>query len=401
MMLALVSTPCQGQAWPRFRGPNGAGQSDAATIPTEWTDADYNWQVKLEGTGHSSPVVWGDKIVVTSGDAESATRYVHCRRTSDGGEVWSQTFESSPHRLHQKNSYASSTPALDGQHVYVTWATPHEYLVLALDLETGEEVWREDLGGYQSAHGYGSSPVVYGGNVIVTKDHRGESSLVALRCTDGEEVWRCPRGPGGKAAYSVPCVYRSPEGDESLIFHSTDNGISGIDPVTGDVKWSASDVFVKRCVNSPVVAAGLVFGTAGQGGNGDAVVAVRPGTPGADPEVAYEVRKAAPYVVTPVAYEDMLFVWHDSGIVTCLDAGSGDVYWRERVGGSYSGSPIRVGKHIYCTAEDGTVMVLDAAKKFRLVAKNELGERSFATPAVSDGRMYLRSETRLFSLGGK
>lgn len=389
------------EPWPRFRGVNGEGQSDAANIPTQWTDADYNWQVTLEGTGHSSPVVWSDKLIVTSGDPQSATRYVHCRSTKDGSEVWTKSFKSSPHRLHPKNSFASSTPALDGKRVYLTWATPDDYFVVALDFATGEEVWRKNIGGYHSAHGYGSSPVVHEGMVIVTKDHNSKSFLMALDCSDGSEVWKSPRGDGGKAAYSVPCLFTSDSGDESLVFHSTDHGISGVDPKTGKVQWSASDVFVKRCVNSPVVAAGLVFGTAGQGGNGDAVVAVRPGTSATQAEVAYEVRKAAPYVITPVAYQDMLFVWHDTGIVSCLDVATGEPHWRQRVGGSYSGSPIRVGKHIYCTSEDGVVVVLNAAKEYQLVAQNELGERSFATPAVSGGRMYLRTETRLFSLGGK
>ncbi len=401
VLLIAAAAHSHGEPWPRFRGPNGAGQSDATTIPTEWTDKDYNWQVTLQGTGHSSPVVWGDKIVVTSGDAETAARYVHCRSTTDGSEVWSKSFESGTHRLHRKNSYASSTPALDGQSVFVTWATPEEYLVISLDFETGEEQWRKDLGGYQSAHGYGTSPVVFEDTVIVTKDHNGESFLAALSRDNGEIAWKSPRGAGGKAAYSVPCIYLAADGTPEMIFHSTDHGISGLNPYNGQVKWSASDVFVKRCVNSPVVAAGLVFGTAGQGGNGDAVVAVRPGTAEQDAEVAYEVRKAAPYVITPVAYNDMLFVWHDTGIVSCLDAKNGKAHWRERVGGNYSGSPIRVGKYIYCTSEDGTVVVLDAAKKYRLVAKNELAERSYATPAVSDGRMYLRTETRLFSLGKK
>lgn len=401
IILVASASLVSAQPWPRFRGANGEGQSEATNIPTKWTDADYNWQVELEGTGHSSPVVWGDKVVVTSADSESAARFVHCRRTSDGGEVWSKSFASSPHRLHRKNSYASSTPALDGKRVFVTWATPQEYWVVALDFDTGEEIWREDLGGYRSAHGYGSSPIVFEGKVIVTKDHNGESFLLALDCEDGHEVWKSPRGPGGKAAYSVPCLFTTEDGQRSLVFHSTDHGISGLDPNTGKVKWSASDVFVKRCVNSPVVAAGLVFGTAGQAGNGDAVVAVRPGGGADGAELAYEVRKAAPYVITPVVYQDMLFVWHDSGIVSCLHAKDGEVHWRERVGGSYSGSPIRIGDHIYCTSEDGKVVVLDAAGTFRLVAENDLGERSFATPAVSDGRMYLRTETRLMSLGGK
>ncbi|REJ65470.1 MAG: hypothetical protein DWQ31_17955 [Planctomycetota bacterium] len=398
---ASAANLAEAQSWPRFRGPNGAGQSDATTIPVKWSEADYNWVVDLEGSGHSSPVVWGDRLVITTGDTQTATRRISCRSTLDGKELWGKSFKTQPHRLHRKNSYASSTPALDGQRAYFTWATPAEYVVVALDLDTGAEAWRVDLGGYQSAHGYGSSPIVYDDMVIVTKDHNGSSFLLALDRRTGDEVWKSPRGGGGKAAYSVPCIYTAPSGETAVICHSTEHGISGLNPRNGDVLWSASDVFVKRCVNSPVVAAGLVFGTAGQGGNGDAVVAVRPGSEGRSAEVAYEVRKSAPYVITPVAYQDMLFVWHDAGVVTCLDPADGKVHWRERVGGAYSGSPVRVGEFIYCISESGTVVVLKAAKEFELVAENELGERSYATPAIADGRMYLRTETRLFSLGGE
>lgn len=388
------------QDWPRFRGTNGAGQSEDTSIPTKWTEQDYNWQVPLPGIGHSSPVIWGDRVVVTSGDPAAATRYVTCLRTVDGSQVWSRQFASAPHHLHTRNSYASSTPALDGEHVFLTWATPNEYLLLALDMEDGRELWRTNLGFFKSQHGFACSPIVYGDSVIISNEQLGESFLAAYDRTTGREKWKCTRTGGVRTAYSVPCIFRGPDGNEQLIFNSTAHGISGIDPEAGKELWSI-DVFKQRCVSSPVVAGGLIFGTCGQGGTGDAVVAVKPGDrAGGQPSVLYEIKQSAPYVVTPVAYRDWLFVWHDGGIVSCHDVADGKLRWRKRVGSRFSGSPIRVGENLYCISDSGQVVVLAADGEYRLLSRNDLGEPSRATPAVADGRLYLRTESRLISLGG-
>ncbi len=398
---ALLASAANCEDWTRFRGPNGAGQSDAKSIPTEWTEQDYNWQVELPGIGHSSPVIWKDKIIATSGDTDSATRYITCRRTSDGTEIWSRKFASVPHHLHTRNSYASSTPALDSQHVFLTWATPESYILLALDLEDGSEVWRVNLGPFKSQHGFAASPIVYRDSVIVANEQLGESFLAAYDAKTGVEKWRCRREGGVQTAYSVPCVFRGEDGGEQLIFHSTAHGISGLNPETGKLLWTIA-VFNKRCVSSPVVAEGLVFGSSGQGGSGESLVAAKPGNGSTrKPEVAYEIKKSAPYVVTPVVYRDWIFVWHDGGVVSCHDVADGKLRWRQRVGRGFSGSPIRVGSNLYGITEDGQVVVLAAEPEFRLLAKNDLGEPSRATPAVADGRLYLRTETKLMSLGGR
>ena len=386
--------------WLRFRGVNGAGQSDATTIPVEWTAKDYNWQVPLPGIGHSSPVISEDRIVVTSGDPEGATRYVICLRASDGSQIWSREFPSATHHLHTRNSYASSTPALDTRHIYFMWATPRAYHLIALDLEDGRTVWRIDLGGFKSQHGFAMSPIVYRDMVIVANEQLGESFLAAYDRKTGEERWRRRREGGVQTAYSVPCVLQLKDGTEQLIFNSTAHGMTGINPKTGDPLWSI-DVFNKRCVSSPIVAGGLVFGSSGQGGSGESLVAVRPGDGGSrKPEVAYEIRKSAPYVVTPITHQDWIFVWHDGGVVSCHDLADGKLRWRQRVGRAFSGSPICIGSNLYAITEDGKVVVLAADKKFKLRAKNDLGEPSRATPAVADGRLYLRTESNLISLGG-
>ena len=387
------------QEWSRFRGANGLGQSDATTIPVEWTSEDYNWQVPLPGIGHSSPVISENRVLVTSGDPEGGTRYVTCLRASDGSQLWSREFPSATHHLHARNSYASSTPALDDHHIYCMWATPDAYHLVALDLADGQTIWRANLGGFKSQHGFAMSPIVYGDVVIVANEQLGESFLAAYDCKTGEERWRCPRKGGIQTAYSVPCILQLEDGTEQIIFNSTGHGMTGVNPKNGKPLWSI-DVFNKRCVSSPVVAGGLVFGSSGQGGSGEALVAVRPGDGSREAEVAYQIKKSAPYVVTPVAYRDWIFVWHDGGVVSCHDLADGKLRWRQRVARGFSGSPIRIGSDLYAMTEDGKVVVLAADKDFELRAENDLGEPSRATPAVADGRLYLRTESSLISIGG-
>src|SRR4051812_45721435 len=171
LMLALEfgSLACA-QEWTRFRGPNGQGQTSAgSSIPTEWTDKDYNWKVELPGVGHSSPVVWGDKIFVTSADPKTAERHVSCFRTADGKQLWQRDFPAATYHLHTQNTYASSTPAVDAERVYLAWATADEYTLQALTHE-GKDVWRINLGAFVSQHGFGTSPIVVDDTVIITND---------------------------------------------------------------------------------------------------------------------------------------------------------------------------------------------------------------------------------------
>jgi outer membrane protein assembly factor BamB len=229
-----------------------------------------------------------------------------------------------------------------------------------------------------------------------TPDANGDSFLVALDCADGRERWRTKRG-SAVVSYSTPCVYYNRAGKPELIFNSQAHGISSISPQTGKVNWELG-VFDKRSVSSPIVAAGLIFGTTGSGGGGSYVAAVKPGV---KPTLAYKLAEKAPYVPTLVAKDKLLFLWSDKGIVSCVDAPTGNTHWIERVGGNFSGSPVIIGQYVYCIAEDGTVVVLAASPKFNLVAQNSLGEGSHSTPAVAGGHLYLRTYSHLISLGGK
>ncbi len=401
-MLSTCSTlaAASERSWPRFRGPNGSGVSEATTIPVRWTDEDYRWRVDLPGIGYSSPVVRGDRLFVTSAREEDATQFIRCLRASDGSLIWKREFPSTTHSKHRFNCYASATPAVDQHHVYYVWAAPEKYNVVALDCAEGKEIWRRELGPFVAEHGFGASPIVFDDLVILPNDQDGESFTAALDCATGEIRWRAPRDTE-KTAYSTPRIYQPEDGPPQLIQSSWANGISSLDPRTGTVNWEL-DVLPHRVVGSPAIAAGLIFSSCGSGGSGKYMVAVRPGNPTnqTQPEVAYEIDGSLPYVPTPVANEPLVFLWSDSGIVTCLDAPTGQIRWRERVGGNFFGSPIRVGDRLYCISRDGELVVLAACDQYKLISRIDLGERSNSTPAVAGGVMYLRTVSHLMAIGG-
>lgn len=403
--------------WPRFRGPNGAGISPATTVPATWTAKDYNWRVALPGIGHSSPVVWGTHLFVTSGERATARRTILCIDTKTGRTLWRRDFASKTHRQHRDNSYGTATPAADADGVVVAWGTPDEVTLLALDRQ-GRDAWRRELGRYVGDHGTGVSPILCQGLVVLANDQEdpkalpsmyghnstrqaGKSFLLAVDRRTGETSWRVERRTR-MSAYSTPCLSPSVDGRPELIFTSTAHGITAVDPATGAVNWEIDDVFKDRCVASPVVAPGLVIAGFGYGTRGARIVAVRPGSraKGLEPKLAYDLKRPVPLVPTPVVKGGRLFLWGDDGIVGCVEAASGKVVWRERVGARFYGSPVWVDGRLYCISKKGEVVVLAASDKFALLARVPLGEPSFATPAVAGGVMYLRTRSRLFSLGG-
>jgi outer membrane protein assembly factor BamB len=401
-LLFSCSQPATGQEWTRFRGPNGSGESEATTIPATWTTQDYSWRVKLPGIGYSSPVASGNRIFVTCGIEEDATRIIRCLDRFDGSLIWKRSFESAPHHLNKLNSYAVGTPTVDRDQVYMSWATPQEYIVLALDQQKGRQIWRRDLGPFQSQHGFGSSPILFDDMVIVANDQLGESFTMALDCTTGETRWKAPRR-SVRAAYSTGCIYQPAGGSPQLILTSTAHGVTALDPRTGKTVWELDGVLPQRVVGSPVVVQGLILAYCGTGGRGTRMIAVRPGDPGRgiEAKIAWEIKGSLPYVCTPVAYGDLLFLWYDQGVVTCVDAPSGKIHWRQRVGGSYFGSPVRVADRIYCISRDGEMVVLAAADHYQVLARIDLEERSNSTPVVADGVMYLRTASHLMAIDGK
>jgi outer membrane protein assembly factor BamB len=268
------------------------------------------------------------------------------------------------------------------------------------------EKWSFDMGPWVSQHGFGTSPMLIDDLVIVGKYQEnpkrpdggtpGESFVSAIDRKTGEERWRTARATDS-TSYSVPCIRELADGTKEIVSCSTAEGIFALDPKTGKQKWN-KQVFALRTVSSPQLVGDLVIGTTGSAGGGNAVVAVKPGEA---VEEIYRVKTQAPYVPTPVAKGDLLFLWSDAGIVTCVDAKTSEKHWQQRIGGNYHGSPVIVNDKVYCISEGGEVVVLAADKTFKEIARMQLGDDSRSTPAVSGGRMYLRTYSKLFSIGGK
>lgn len=410
VLFACFTTPIGAEeSWNRFRGPNGTGTGVAAEFPNDWSASDFNWRVELPGQGHSSPVIWDDRIVLQSADAENTNQHVLCLSAKDGSTLWQRSFPAHAYPIHQRNSFASSSPAIDKNHLYAAWSTPENMTLAAFD-KNGEIVWQKDLGPYVSRHGYGSSPMLYQDMVVIASlqhngidedapnaDARPETSFVAAFNKDtGEEVWRTTRRSSGSTSYSVPCIHEA-NGETEIICCSTADGMFSLNPANGNVNWEI-DVFEMRTVSSPVAAAGLLFGTTGSGGGGNYVVAVKPQQ---NPTEAYRVTTQAPYVPTPVSDGELMFLWSDRGIVTCIEAKNGKVIWRERIGGNYSSSPILVGDRLLGVSEDGEAVILSASRQYKLLGRNSLGGPTRSTPAVGHGRVYFRTYSHLISIGGR
>ncbi len=406
ILSALVS---QGQQWSRFRGPNGQGISDAKTIPVKWTEKDYNWKVKLPGEGHSSPVLWGDKLFVTGGDQQAGHSVLLALSVSDGGVLWQKEYSLSKYRPNKLNSFATATPAVDAENVYVLLTSPEETILAALSHE-GTEIWKRTFEGIRCQHGAGSSPIVYDDMVIFTHEHENSSSKdaksiwIAVDRKTGETRWTLDRKTGPKTSYSTPCVYTPSIGAPQLIFNSNAHGMTGVDPGTGKVIWEVPSAFPARVVSSPVIADELLIGSCGDGGAGKRLIAIRPGSSDGSiqPEEVYKIESGhRPYVPTSIAKGGLLFTFLDRGNVSCWNSATGRQLWEEKPAGRFFGSPVWADGKIYCITMDGDVVVIRASETYELLAVNPLGETSHATPAIAGGRMYLRTYSHLFSVGGK
>lgn len=412
--LILPSLESAAEEWPRFRGPNGSGISPATTIPAEWTAENYNWQIDLPVQGSSSPILWGKRLFLMGADADAGLRSVLCINADSGEILWRRDYPVQRHYQHRDNDFASATPCVDEDGLILVWADPEQLVMTALNLD-GEEIWQRDLGPYKGLHGSSNSPIIADGLVVLANDQMdpkrfswylpegtnmdpGKSFLIALDRQTGETRWKIDR-KSELAGYATPCIRRVGDRTE-VVFTSTPHGVTAVDLQSGRISWEIDGLWDNRTVASPQLFEDLVFASFGQGLSGQRLVAVRPEKPGSPKgELVYDITKNVPLVPSFVVKDSLLFLWTDSGIVTCADAATGKVHWRERVGGDFYSSPIWIDGRLYCVSKRGQVVVLAAGKNFEVLARNELGEKTFATPAVANGVMFLRTQSRLHALG--
>ncbi|HEV3204345.1 MAG TPA: PQQ-binding-like beta-propeller repeat protein [Gemmataceae bacterium] len=400
----LIDEPVFGADWPRFRGPNGTGIALDKGIPVQWSETNgILCKTPIPGTGHSSPIIWGERIFLQSSAADGSERRLFCLDATDGKVLWSEAMPAKRAHINRSNSMASSTPATDGKRVYTMFWDGQEIFLSAFDF-TGKMLWKQSLGGFISQHGPGTSPMVVGDKVFVANDQDGSSELFALDANTGSVIWKVPR-KAYRACYSTPFVLEKPGQKPELIVGST-AGITSYQPDTGEVNWSWTWKFDNaplRTVASPIFSQGLIFASSGDGSGDRHTVVIKADGKGdvSSTNLVWENKKklAFPYVPSFLAWGDHLYFVNDKGFAKCVKANTGEIVWDERLGENISASPILINGNIYAASERGTVYVFPAAPQYSLLAKNSMGEDVMATPSVANNRLYIRGKNHLFCIG--
>jgi outer membrane protein assembly factor BamB len=411
--LATVVWPAANRAadWPRFRGPGGAATSEDRGLPTTWSDAEnLAWKAELPGAGASSPIVIGDRVFVTCysgygldaehpGELARLERHLLCLDRDTGETIWSYDAptagrESNYVDFLQRHGYATSTPTSDGERVYVFFGTSG---VRALDLD-GKPVWQADVGALSHNWGTGGS-LVLDGDLLLVNAAVESDSFIALDKRSGAEVWRVKRLI---SSWSTPVVVELPGGGRELIV-SIKSRLLGLDPATGEKLWSCQtkQAFASP---SPIVRGGLIYAF---GGKPNVLLAVRPGGRGdvTESHVAWRAEGVGSGITSPVFYQDHIYTIDERGIVGCVRADTGEVVYRERLspsGATLYASPVAADGKLFAVSREHGTFVLAAGPRFEQLAVNQFASDASvfnATPAVTQGRLLLRSDRTLYCIG--
>lgn len=436
LIVLLASTPMAAD-WPQWRGPSGLGLSTESGLPVTWSAGEnLAWSAPLAGLGSSSPIVWNDRVFVTSqvgvaprrggshptlarDDAALVARervmggqsgtppaaagpielVVESFNRADGRRLWEHRLQAEGPfpDLHEKHNLATPTPVTDGRYVYVWFGTGQ---VAALDWN-GARVWMRHLGKEYSPFdvnwGHGSSPVLYKDLLILLCDHQSSSYLLALDARTGRQRWKTDRG-AGRVSFSTPLVVPGAAGDE-LVVNSSER-IDVYDPATGRLVWYA-DAPRQTPVPSAVYHDGVIYMTRGY--RNSPYLAIRAGGRGdvSASHVLWRAPGGGSYVPSLLYYDGLLYLTNDVGILTCADAKTGARVWQTRLDGVFFASPVGADGKVYFVSETGETIVVRAGRTPEILARNDLGERLVASPAISGGRIFLRSDGRLFAIGKK
>ncbi|MDW8265675.1 MAG: PQQ-binding-like beta-propeller repeat protein [Gemmataceae bacterium] len=392
----LVASPLSAENWPAWRGPRGDGTSTETGLPIHWSATEnIAWKVPLPGKGHSSPIVWEDRIFVTTCVEDQGQRQLVCLDRRTGRMRWQQTVLEAPlEGKHRLNSYASSTPATDGQRVFVTFLQAPNVQVACYDFD-GRRLWMKSPGKFFSKHGFCSSPILYKDLVIVNCDQDAEAYIVALEKSTGTERWRIDR-PNRTRSYCPPLIVEAAGKTQMVLSGSL--CVASYDPDTGRQHWII-DGPTEQFVASLVYAHDVLFLTYGFPKLG--IMGIRPDGQGnvTQTHVLYNDPRGGGYVPSPVAAGNWFFNVTDKGIASCREARTGKLVWLERLGKSHSASPVAAQGLLYFPDDQGNVWVVKASDRFEVVAKNPLGDECYASPAVSQGRLYFRTLHSLWCVG--
>jgi outer membrane protein assembly factor BamB len=382
--------------WPAFRGPGGQGHSNEAGVPTEWSEsANVLWKTPVPGLGWSSPVVAGGRVWVTSatGEREVSLR-VLAFDVETGKPVVDVEVEriKNPRHINQKNSWASPTPVVEGERVYVHFGAEGTAALAT----SGEIVWKKKFS-YESQHGAGGSPVLYGDLLIFSCDGSDAAFVVALDKQTGKARWKTNRREPADQAYTTPLVIRV--GDRDQLVSVGAYRARAYDPLTGKEIWRVRYDEGFSNVPRPVYGNGLIY--IATGFQQPTLIAVRPDGSGevTKTHIAWTLTRGAPLTPSPLLVGDELYVVNDGGILTCLDATTGGVIWQRRLGGSFSASPIFADGRIYLPSEQGVTVVIAPGREFKLLAMNTLDGPHLASMAVSNGSIFLRTQSHLYRVG--
>ena len=439
--IALVVATCatasaEDSNWPQFRGRQAGGVATGAAAPTEWDVAsgrNVKWKAPVPGLGFSCPVIWGERLFVTTAVREGEEQKVRvglygdikpveenapfkfnllCLDKNSGKVLWEKTAHTGVPKIkrHPKSSHANPTPATDGKHLVAFFGSEGLY---CYDLD-GKLMWKKDLGVLDSGFfmvkeaqwGFASSPVIHDGKVIVQCDVQNDPFLAVFDLRDGSEVWRTPRKD--YPTWSTPTVVTA-EGVTQVLCNGF-NEVAGYDFATGQRIWrirGGGDIPVP----TPVVAHGLAFFTSAHG-PASPLYAVKLSARGeVTPKQGQESSEHLPwlrmrggnYMQTPIVVGDLLYCCKDNGVLTCFDARTGEEHYSERIEGGvgFTASPVSDGKHLYFTSEDGQVHVIVPGTSYRRVKTNPLGEVCMATPAISDAVIYFRTQGHVVAVGRK
>jgi outer membrane protein assembly factor BamB len=361
------------------------------------TGAGILWQRRLPGEGHSSPIVIGKRVFVTAALAETTERLLLCLDRDSGRVLWRQTVANSPlERHHDENSLASGTPASDGQRVFVAFLDGPEMLVAAYALD-GRRLWAVHPGRFTSQYGFSVSPVICDEKVIINGDQDGDSWLAALAREDGHIIWKIDR-PHKTRSYSTPLVRRL--GGRRQLILSGNQCVASYDPDDGRKIWmidGPAEQFVASIVYNPKFDMLLVTGGAPE----KYLLGIKPDGQGkvTQSQIAWRTTKGASYVPSPISMGDYFIVVNDGGIASCFHAGTGQLYWQQRVGPHAHSSIVSANGLAYVTTDDGVTTVIKPGATYEEVARNTIGEPTSSSPAISQGRVFLRGSKHLFCLG--